>query len=370
VGKPIDAADLLYYVSGHGFGHATRSAALIEALRRISSDSLRIHVRSAAPHWIFEDRGSDVTCSTASIDPGMIQRNAFDLDLAATIQAHEAFADGWETLLRREAELLERIAPRVVLSDIPALAIGAAAAAGIPAVGVSNFSWDWILAGYADREPRLRPLIRRYAEAYGKAECVFRLPMHGDLGAFPSIVDVPLLTRRSHLPRAVVRRQLGIADDERRPLVLVSFGGFGSGPLSAPETPEMEGYLFLAFAEKPSGFRGDWRRLPTPSPIPHEELVAACDALIGKPGYGTAAEVIAERTRFLYLSRADWTEGPPLEEGLARDGCARAIPRDDFFAGRWREHLDALLAQPLPAQAPAANGAEVIASQLLERFLS
>ena len=31
--------------------------------------------------------------------------------------------------------------------------------------------------------------------------------------------------------------------------------------------------------------------------------------------------------------------------------------------------VDALLAQPLPEQAPAANGAEIIASQLLERFL-
>jgi len=46
----------------------------------------------------------------------------------------------------------------------------------------------------------------------------------------------------------------------------------------------------------------------------------------------------------------------------------RAIPRDDFFAGRWREHLDALLAQPLPARAAPANGAEIIASQLLERL--
>lgn len=368
--EPIDAADLLFYVSGHGFGHATRSAALIAALRRISPDPLRIHVRGGAPRWIFEDRDFRVDCSTAAIDPGMIQRNAFDVDLAATIQAHEEFADSWEMCLRQEAELLERIAPRVVVADIPPLAFGAAAAAGIPAVGVSNFSWDWILAGYADREPRLRPVIRRYAEAYRKAECVFRLPMHGDLGAFPVIVDVPLLTRRSRLPRGEVRSRLGIAEDERLPVVLVSFGGFDSGPLSAFEAPEMEGYLFFAFSEKPEGFQGDWRRLPTPSEIPHEELVAACDALIGKPGYSTAAEVIAERTRFLYLSRPDWTEGPALEAGLERDGCARAIPRDDFFAGRWRQHLDALLAQPLPAEPPATNGAEVIASQLLEKFLS
>ena len=366
--EPIDAADLVFYVSGHGYGHATRSVALIGALRRISPGPLRIHVRSGAPRWIFEERDSQLTCSTASIDPGIIQSNALDVDLQATIDAHERFASSWETRLGEEAELLRRMAPRVVVSDIPPLAIGAAAAAGIPAVGVSNFSWDWILAGYANREPRLRPVIQRYAEAYREADCVFRLPMHGDLGAFRVIVDVPLLTRRSRLPRALVRSRLGITGGEKLPVVLISFGGFGSGPLTSFDGPDLAGMVFLAFEEKPEGFRGDWRRLPLPSPIPHEELVAACDAVIGKPGYSTAAEVLAHRTRFLYLSRADYTEGPVLEAGLRRDGCARAIPRDDFFAGRWREHLDALLAQPLPAQPPEANGAEIIASQLLEKM--
>jgi len=368
VNEAIDAADLVFYVSGHGFGHATRSAALIAALHRLSPKALRIHVRSRAPRWIFEERDPRISCSAACIDPGMIQLTALDLDLEATIQAHERFAGSWETHLGQEAELLRKMAPRVVVSDIPPLAIGAAAAAGIPAVGVTNFSWDWILAGYAEREPRLRPVVRRYAEAYREADCVFRLPMHGDLGAFPVIVDVPLLTHRSRLPRTLVRRQLGIVSDEKRPVVLISFGGFDSGPLAAFEAPDLEGYVFLAFTEKPEGFRGEWRRLPNPSAIPHEELTAACDAVIGKPGYSTAAEVLAQRTRFLYLSRTDWTEGPVLEAGLRRDGCARAIPRDDFFAGRWREHLDALLAQPLPAQAPAANGAEIIASKLLERL--
>ena len=41
--EAIDAADLVFYVSGHGFGHATRCAALIAALRRMSPDALRIH---------------------------------------------------------------------------------------------------------------------------------------------------------------------------------------------------------------------------------------------------------------------------------------------------------------------------------------
>jgi hypothetical protein len=365
VSEAIDAADLVFYVSGHGFGHATRSAALIAALRRLSSDRLRIHVRSRAPRWIFDERDSRIAHSTPPSIPGSSAERPRHRPRGDDPGA-QRFADGWEMRLEREAELLRRMALRVVVSDIPPLAFGAAKAAGIPAVGVSNFSWDWILGGYAGREPRLRPIVGLYAEAYGKADCAFRLPMHGDLGAFPVIIDVPLLTHRSKLPRALVRSRLGIAPDDERPVVLISFGGFGSGPLAAGGAPDLEGMLFLSFEEKPEGFRGHWRTLPNPSEIPHEDLVNACDAVIGKPGYSTAAEVLAHRTRFLYLSRADWTEGPVLEAGLQREGCARAFP-GDFFPG-WREHLDALLAQPLPARPAAADGAEIIASKLLERL--
>lgn len=324
-------------------------------------------MRSEAPRWIFEERASGLDFSSADIDPGILQRSALDVDLEATIRAHQRFAKRWEEHLAAEAGLLRKMAPRLVVADVPPLAIAAAAASKIPAVAVSNFSWDWILGGYLDREPRLRPIVARYADAYAGADGVFRLPLHGDLGAFPKIVDVPHLTHRASLSRAEVRARLGLDAAETRPVVLLSFGGFASGQLDAGEANDLDGYVFLAFQEMPRGFPGEWRLLPTPSPVHHEALVSACDVVIGKPGYSTCAEVLTQRARFLFVSRRDYTEEPVLEAGLRRDGCVRAIPRDDFFAGRWREHLDALLTQPLPAQAPPDNGAEVIAAQLLEK---
>jgi hypothetical protein len=41
------------------------------------------------------------------------------------------------------------------------------------------------------------------------------------------------------------------------------------------------------------------------------------------------------------------------------------INQDDLLAGRWKPHLDALVAQPAPPERPATNGAEVIADVLL-----
>ena len=40
------------------------------------------------------------------------------------------------------------------------------------------------------------------------------------------------------------------------------------------------------------------------------------------------------------------------------------IEHDDLFAGRWKETLDRILAQPAPLEKPATNGAEVMAEMI------
>lgn len=361
-------ARLLFYVSGHGFGHATRACAVIAALRERAGPSLEIGVRSEAPAWIFTQRDPHLRCTPARVDVGMLQPNGLDLDLPGTLAAHEAFTADWEAAVAREAAVIADLGASLVAADIPPLPFAAARRAGVAGVGIANFSWDWILDGYAESEPRWRPIVARYREAYGEAQALFRLPFHGDLSAFHPIVDVPLVVNRSTRTRAECRRSLGLADGDRRRLVLVSFGGFGSGPLGAAAHEDLSGYVFAGFGPRPTGFAGEWIAVPQPSPIRHEDLIRACDAILGKPGYGTVAEVIAHRTRFLYLPRRDFREIPLLERGLDRHACARSMPRESFARGPWRPHLDALFAMPAAREAMPAHGAEVVADALLDRL--
>jgi predicted glycosyltransferase len=46
-------ASLLYYVSGHGYGHARRSAEVVRALRSIAPD-VNVYVRTSAPAEPFQ----------------------------------------------------------------------------------------------------------------------------------------------------------------------------------------------------------------------------------------------------------------------------------------------------------------------------
>ena len=97
----------------------------------------------------------------------------------------------------------------------------------------------------------------------------------------------------------------------------------------------------------------------------YEDLVAAVDVVVTKPGYGIIAECIAAGTAMLYTSRGHFREYDVLVAGAA---ALRAQPvhqpQDDLFAGRWRDALEALLAQPAPPETMATDGAAHAAAEI------
>jgi len=359
---------LLFYVSGHGYGHATRMRALAAELLRRRGDALEIHVRSEVPRWFFEERDEGVRFSPAAVDVGILQHSGMDIDLAGSLSAHAACVRDWSRHVETEARFIDALSPRLVVADIPPVAFAAAERAQVPAVGMANFSWDWIAAGYARDDARWTPIAECYARAYASAERVYRLPLHSDFAAFREIVDVPFVVNRSPLTRGACREELGLAPDDSHRLVLVSFGGFGMAEIEGGAGDDLADYHFVVVGEASGTVGGRWTALPNPTPIPHENLMLACDAVIGKTGYGTVAEALAHRTRFLYLPRAGFPEVPLLEAGLERLGRARPMPRADFEAGRWRAALDDLFDGPAAPPAPACDGAERVAGALLAQL--
>lgn len=343
-----------------------RTAALLPVLRA-AEPGLALLVRSEAPAWLFTRRDPQVRCSAAPIDVGVLQASGLDLDLPGTLAAHEAFAGDWERHLEREARWLEASGAGLVVGDVPPLAFAAAERAGLPSLAIANFSWDWILEAYASEEPRFGVVAERYARAYAAAELLYRLPFHGEFPAFREIRDAPLLAHCARRSRAEVMACLDLDSDDERPLVLVSFGGFGSGEIGPARWDALGAYRFLGHGPAPRGIPAAWTALPREGAVEHEDLVAACDVVVGKPGYSTCAEVFAHGARFLHLPRTGFREVAVLESALAAHGCARSLPRADFFAGRWKRHLDAILALPKAEPAPA-RGARVLAQALLDRL--
>jgi hypothetical protein len=358
---------LVAYVSGHGFGHATRTAEVLRAVRRLEP-ALPISVVGSAPAELFDGVPGDGPLRLRSLacDVGLAQRDALVIDEPGTVARWREHARVFPDLVAGEARRLRAGRARIVLGDVPPLAFAAAAEAGIPGVAMANFSWDWVYRHLAPRAPDLAEAADACATSYARAHLLLRLPFHGGLEAFPRIEDVPLVARRAQVSRTDARRRLGLPAGR---LALVSFGGVGLPGFELGALGGLHGYSFLVVAA--SGPAPDnVTRLPFEAVLKaglrYEDLVGAADAVVTKPGYGIVSDAIAAGTPIVYTERGDFPEYPILVEGRLRHLPCAHVSGEDLRAGRLGAALDAVVGQPLPGETPDTSGALVVARRLLE----
>ncbi len=372
---------VVLYISGHGFGHASRVVEVVNALGERLPD-LRIIVRTSAARGLFDRTlRRPVEFHQVECDTGIVQVDSLRLDEQASITRAAEFHRHLGEQAEREAWFLRVERATVVVGDIPALAFAAAAAAGVPAIALGNFTWDWIYEGYPAEiaaAPDLAPTIRR---AYATASAALRLPMSGGFaGLEPITRDIPFIARHSHRDPADVRERFGLPAG--RPLVLMSFGGYGLADLDTRPLVAMTGYTIIT-TDAPSAAPASAGRTPSLGGVDgslvhvsdqqlyragyrYEDLVRAADVVVTKPGYGIVAEAIANETAILYTSRGRFAEYDVLVRNMPRFARCRFIDQPDVLAGRWRGHLDRLLGQPPPPETVATDGAQIAAGVILD----
>lgn len=345
---------LCFYVSGHGLGHAARQLEVMKALLA-RAPATQIHVRTSAPRWLFDRNAPPgIHLHAIEVDPGVVQPDSLTIDEAQTIRRARAFYADFDDRVEVEATFLREAEVDLVVSDIPPLACAAAARAALPSVAVGNFTWDWIYGGYEGFDhdaPEVLPTIRR---AYATANLALRLPLHGGFDAMRrATVDVPLIARRSTRDRAATRRALQIPDG--RPAVVASFGGHGVQlPLEA-----------LARSNDFTFVDADARTLDALG-LAYQDVIAAVDVVVSKPGYGIVSECVANGAALVYTSRGRFREYDVFVAEMPRVLRCRFLSQPDVLAGRWSQAVEAVLAQPMPPERLPLDGADATATAILE----
>ena len=343
---------VVFYISGHGFGHASRDIELVRTICGRRRDA-RIIVRSTVPRWLFAPAdGASVEVQALETDTGLVQIDSLSFDEEKTAREAARFYAEFERRAAIEAELLAGVRADLVVGDIPPLAFAAAERAGVPSVALGNFTWDWIYGVYEAFERIAPDVIPSIRSAYATATQALRLPLHGGFEPMSDVTrDIPFIARQSTRDAADTRRQLGVGND--RPVVLASFGGYGA-QLPADALRRSERFTFIEIPREP------------PPGLRYQDLVAAADVVVSKPGYGIVSECVANDTALLYTSRGRFIEYDLFVEEMPRILRCKYISQEDLVAGRWADAIDALLAQPAPPERPAVNGAEVAATEIME----
>jgi hypothetical protein len=360
---------IVFYVSGHGFGHSSRIIEVIRALIELRPN-VAVVVKTSAPRRLFERAvGSRIELVELQCDMGMIQIDSLTLDTSESIRQAKAFHAHLSQKAEQEAMFLHRRRAWLVVGDIPPLAFAAAHAAGVPSVLIGNFTWDWIYDGYPEESPS--DLTRLIRETYGKVTRALRLPASGGFAGLEVVTrDIPFIARKSRRDPADTRRGLGLPAD--KPLVLMSFGGYGLEGLNTAALGALKEYAIVTTdlhhdTIKPTSalwYLSEQRLYD--SGYRYEDLVRAADIVATKPGYGIVSESIASDTAILYTSRGRFREYDVLVNIMPRYLRSRFIEREDLLAGNWAQALESLVASPPPPEKPALNGAQVAAEEIFD----
>ena len=341
---------IVFYVSSHGLGHASRDITLVQELLTLRPDA-RVIVRTSVPRWFFAPLGESVEIHTLETDTGVVQADSLTLDEDQTARQAAVFFASFEHRVEMEAAMIRGVGANLVVGDIPPLACAAAARAGVPSLMIGNFTWDWIYDSYpafARTAPDVIPAIRR---AYATATRALRLPLHGGFEPMAGVTrDIPFIARRSERDPADTRRRLGIVGD--RPVVLPSFGGHSAAlPLDALRRSGR--FSLIEPVQHP------------PGGLLYQDLVAAADVVVSKPGYGIVSECVANDTALLYTSRGRFIEYDLFVAQMPQILRCRFLSQDDLLAARWDAAIEAVLAQPAPPVRPALDGAAAAAREAL-----
>jgi hypothetical protein len=346
---------IVYHITSHGFGHAVRSAAVVNEI----PPDVPVLVRTMVPRSILEQeihRPFDL--QEVRFDCGAVQLDALVVDQRATLETYAQIDAENQGRLAQEAAFLKHVGARLVVSDVASFPFRIAKTAGLPSVAIGNFTWAGIYEPYLFHEPEFAGLVDRLRAEYALADMCVRLPFAMSMKEFPRRINAPLVCRPVTPIRERLAREYGLDASLRWVQLYV---GHGPSEFDMQRLGSIPGTVFLQLgtvAREGPAVQID------PRTFAGQDVASACDAVLAKPGYGIAADCVAGGTPLIYCSRDDFAEFFVLDEELRQWGLGVCIAPDEFLTGDLRPALQQAFA--FPKRAPAAyEGAARVADYLV-----
>lgn len=282
-------------------------------------------------------------------------------NLEATYSQLSQWLPFQEQDVRSLAQEIRDLGCTAVVADVTALGIGAARAANLPAILVENFTWDWIYGAYGSRDSRFLAMASILEDLYTDVD--LRIQTEPWCNDVRGAVKVGPVSRAARSSRRQTRRELGV--DETDAMIVMSMGGipWDFGEVERAQQPNA--ILVVPGGAQAARREGSVIVLPHRSRFYHPDLIAAADAVIGKLGYSTLAEVWSSGTRMGWIRRGTFPESKPLALWAGRHIPGFEIDGRRLFDQTWMEEIPRLLDAP-PAAGTRRNGADEAAAAILD----
>lgn len=350
---------LLVDISSHGYGHVSQTAPVVNELaRRIPG--LQVTLRTGAPPALLAQRFQcEFRYIPLELDFGMKMVSAVEVQVGASHTAYSEWHADWFERVEREACAMRALQPDLLLANVPYLSLAAARSAGVPAVAMCSLNWADIYSHYCLGLPGSETIHRQILEAYASAAAFLRVQPAMPMDDLPSLHSIGPIATPGQPRRTELAEKLELQAKER--IVLVAMGGM-EFRLPMERWPDLSGVRWLV----PAAWgvrRSDTVAFETLG-MSFSDLLASCDVVLTKPGYGTFAEAACLGVPVLYAERRDWPESPYLEAWLARHVLCREVSLDDLQTGMLAAHLEKVVV-PSPLNCGMPTGFQEAADFLV-----
>lgn len=298
---------LIYYITDHGRGHATRSVAIIRELQKLNvevvvrNSNVKDFLTKSLPNTKVLDGITD-TGPTIRDDGISIDEEKTKLNVGKWIMKLDNIA-------KQECEIISKIQPNLIISDISVMPFLAAKKTHIYSIAISNFSWFDVLKLLSNEQLEL------LKNAYDYADFAIQLPIGTSMDHFKIKKNVGLVARVPRKSRQELRRDFGIKDSEFA--VLFALGG-SKKEIQCTVDKNIK-ILSMNSTIKNNNVTdfSEW--------IEGQEVVSASDLVICKCGYGMISECLTNGIPFHYVANDNHLEQKAMSKELSNYGLAHQI---------------------------------------------
>ncbi len=327
--------NICFYISDYGFGHASRSIAVVRAIAKARPD-IKIFLKAyTAFDFLMQSLPEkNIEVIKSKNDIGIFaDKDSFNIDRELTEDELRRWVGSWDVYLEKERSFCRSNHIDLILSDVTPQPFIISRELGIPGIAISNFSWHLIFSRlFGDTYE-----TNKIKDAYEQADNALVLPFDTDMSVFKRKQNISLISREVTIDREHMRRKAGIASTDL--LVYVSVGLYDS-PMMRDNTRTVNGrkVRFIASANcKPS--------MDNIITIPGEEMeiqnyIATCDLVISKVGYSTVSEATRGKVPMLLFRREGFAEDIYIANTVKQLGIGNEIPKDSLANGEWTAEMD------------------------------
>ncbi|MCM3670909.1 hypothetical protein M3181_18270 [Mesobacillus maritimus] len=316
---------IAYYISDYGYGHASRSIAVIREL--LIDPKVRIIIcHSFALSFIKSSVQSDrVTYRNIRTDVGyFLERNSIYPDRGLLLKEYKSYLSNWGEKVRVEISFLITSYVELVISDISPLAIEAANSLDIPSIGISNFTWYTAYQGLIEEHE-----LRTFKEAYEKMDYYFSLAGSQDSLSLNNITQEYGFFSRDIEENEVNQIKKHINPTGTNHIVFLGLGMKIHLDLldSLPIWDSLNTSFIVSSNVNVN------RENVYQIPFDYNETqnyIAASNLVISKPGWGVIGEALCSNTPLLLLNRSSMREDQNTIKYLKKRHLCKTIDWDVF----------------------------------------